>query len=79
MACGLRLVFDRDRGADLLPIDSPVSLGDRTPLSEVGLPPERERSVWSLTFGRGTSLRSLQASQPFTLVRVINGLEGTAE
>jgi hypothetical protein len=74
-ACGLRLVFDRDRGADLLPIDS---LGDRSPLSEVGLPGALVRGL-VLTLVWGTSPRSLKASQPFTLVRVINGLEGTAE
>ena len=50
-ACGLRLVFDRERGADLLPIDSPASLGDRTPLSEVGLPGARARGL-VLTLGR---------------------------
>jgi len=75
-ACGLRLVFDRERGADL-PIDSPV-FGDRTPLWEVGLPGARAPGL-VLTLGRGTSLRSFKASQPFTLVRVVNGLEGTVE
>jgi hypothetical protein len=50
-ARGLRLVFDRDRGADLLPIDSPVSWA--TGALEGRTPPERERAVWSLTLGRG--------------------------
>ena len=68
-ACGLRLVCDRDRGADL-PVDPPV-WADRTSLLEVGLP--RRPSAWSrpsLSVG-GTSLHGLQASQPFPLVPVI--------
>jgi hypothetical protein len=73
--CGLRLLFDRERGADL-PIDSPVlatgpPLGGRTP-------PERERGL-VLTLGRGHFSPQPQTSQPFTPVRVINALEGTAE
>ena len=66
MAC--RLVCDRDRERTFRWIRRFV--GDRTSLSEVGLPGGRAL-VSSLTLGRGTSLHGLQASQPFPLVRVI--------
>jgi len=43
-ASGLRLVFDRDRGADLLTIDSLGFLGD-SPALGGRTPPERERGL----------------------------------
>jgi hypothetical protein len=72
-ASGLQLVFDRDRAADL-PKDSPVLWVTAPALGALDSP-ERERGL-VLTPGRGTSLHSLQARKPFTLVRVINRVGG---
>jgi hypothetical protein len=71
--CGLRLLFDRERGSG--PTDRFAGFGDRTPSGRSDSPGARARGL-VLTLGRGHFSPQPQTSQPFTRVRVINCLGG---